>query len=87
MVTIQAVESGLAPFQQQGPGADSSLEREPPVEEESTAKVWIAYLDQSTLDDELIVHREPALGPLNEGIWPCGEGGLRGNPVAFYENS
>ncbi len=40
-----------------------------------------------TLDDELIVHREPALGPLNEGIWPCGEGGLRGNPVAFYENS
>lgn len=40
-----------------------------------------------TLDGEVIVHREPALGPLNEGVWPCGEGGLRGNPVLFYGNS
>lgn len=33
------------------------------------------------LDGELIIFREAGLGPLNDGIWPCGDGGLRGNPV------
>ncbi|MEW5810481.1 MAG: hypothetical protein AB1925_13600 [Actinomycetota bacterium] len=40
-----------------------------------------------TLNGKLIIHREPGLGPLNEGVWPCGEGGLRGNPVAFLYDS
>lgn len=38
------------------------------------------------LNDELVIHREPGLGPLNEGVWPCGEGGLLGNPVAYLED-
>lgn len=36
------------------------------------------------LNDELIIHREPGLGSLNDGIWPCADGGLHGNPVKFY---
>ena len=40
-----------------------------------------------TLNSQLVVHREPGLGSLNEGVWPCGEGGLRGNPVAFFQDS
>lgn len=39
------------------------------------------------LDDELMIFRETGLGPLNEGIWPCADGGLRGNPVAFLQYS
>lgn len=35
------------------------------------------------LNDDLIVHREPGLGLLNDGVWPCADGGLRGNPVKF----
>ena len=38
-------------------------------------------------NDELIIFREPGLGPLNDGIWPCGDGGLRGNPVRFHQSS
>ncbi len=37
--------------------------------------------------DELVIHRESGLGPLNDGVWPCGDGGLRGNPVKFYPPS
>ncbi|MDZ7884580.1 MAG: hypothetical protein U5N53_17580 [Mycobacterium sp.] len=39
------------------------------------------------LNNEFIVLREPGLGALNDGIWPCGDGGLRGNPVKFYRPS
>lgn len=39
------------------------------------------------LDDELMIFRGTGLGPLNEGIWPCADGGLRGNPVAFRQDS
>lgn len=39
------------------------------------------------LNNELIIVREPALGSLSDGIWPCGEGGLRGNPVKFSRSS
>ncbi|WP_131816134.1 hypothetical protein [Mycolicibacterium porcinum] len=39
------------------------------------------------LNDELMIFRETGLGPLNEGIWPCADGGLRGNPVAFLQYS
>ncbi|MDG4666681.1 hypothetical protein [Mycobacterium sp. 236(2023)] len=39
------------------------------------------------LNDQLVVHHEPGLEPLNDGVWPCGEGGLRGNPVAFLQDS
>lgn len=39
------------------------------------------------LNDELMIFRETGLGPLNEGIWPCADGGLRGNPVAFRQHS
>ncbi len=38
-------------------------------------------------NDELIIFREPGLRPLNDGIWPCGDGGLRGNPVKFHQSS
>jgi hypothetical protein len=34
--------------------------------------------------DELIIYREPELGTLNDGIWPCADGGLQGNPVASF---
>ena len=34
------------------------------------------------LDDELLIFREPGLGMLNDGIWPCADGGLQGNPVS-----
>lgn len=39
------------------------------------------------LNDELIIFREPALGSLNDGIWPCGDGGIRNNPVKFWPTS
>lgn len=39
------------------------------------------------LNEELMIFRETGLGPLNEGIWPCADGGLRGNPVAFRQHS
>ena len=54
-VTIQTVASGSAPFQQQEPGANSFINREPAAEITSQANVWTAYFDQSTLGDELIL--------------------------------
>ncbi len=32
------------------------------------------------LDDELSCAVDTDLGPLADSVWPCGEGGLRGNP-------
>ena len=55
IVTIQTVASGLAPFQQQGPGANSLINREPFAGDASPANGWTAYLDRSTLGDELIL--------------------------------
>ena len=55
MVTVQLVDSGLAPFQQQGPGADSLADLEPSWEDVPQAKVWTAYLDRANLGDELIL--------------------------------
>ena len=54
-VTIQTVASGLAPFQQQGARANSLISREPSSGEVSPGNVWTAFLDQSTLGDELIL--------------------------------
>jgi hypothetical protein len=34
-----------------------------------------------TLGDELLIFRDTGLGPLNDGVWPCADGNLRGNPV------
>ena len=33
------------------------------------------------LAGELVIVRDPQLGPLSDGIWPCADGGLQGNPV------
>ena len=54
-VTIQTVVSGLADFQQQGPGANSFINREPSEGDTTPDNVWTAYLDRSTLGDELIL--------------------------------
>ena len=54
-VTIQTVASGSAHFQLQGPGANSFINREPSGGDASLANVWTAYLDRSTLGDELIL--------------------------------
>ena len=55
MVTIQTVTSRLAHFQQQGQGANTLINRDPSAEDASPANVWTAYLDRSTLGDELIL--------------------------------
>ncbi|WP_164478615.1 hypothetical protein [Mycolicibacterium stellerae] len=34
--------------------------------------------------DELIIYWQPKLGTLNDGIWPCADGGLQGNPVKSF---
>ena len=34
------------------------------------------------LDGDLLIFRT-ALGPLEDSVWPCGDGNLNGNPVAF----
>ncbi|MFC7676720.1 hypothetical protein ACFQWH_26810 [Mycolicibacterium sp. GCM10028919] len=39
------------------------------------------------LNDELLILREPGLRKLSDGIWPCGDGGLRGNPVKFCRSA
>ncbi|MFI9724378.1 hypothetical protein ACIHFE_32880 [Streptomyces sp. NPDC052396] len=45
----------------------------------------IMLLDQGqvafALHDELFILRSTGLGPLDSGVWPCADGGLRGNPV------
>lgn len=33
------------------------------------------------LNDEVFILEETGLGALNGGVWPCGDGGLQGNPV------
>lgn len=35
------------------------------------------------LDSELLIFRDTGLGPLDDGVWPCGDGNLNGNPVAY----
>lgn len=35
------------------------------------------------LHGELLIFRGTGLGPLDDGVWPCGDGNLGGNPVAF----
>lgn len=35
------------------------------------------------LDSELLFFRDTGLGPLDAGPWPCGDGNLNGNPVAY----
>jgi len=46
----------------------------------------VILLDQGqlafALHDELFILRSTGLGPLDSGVWPCADGGLRGNPVA-----
>ena len=54
-VTIQTVVSGLAAFQQQGPGANSFINPEASAGDAPPDNVWTAYLDRSTLGDELIL--------------------------------
>jgi hypothetical protein len=34
-------------------------------------------------NEQLVSVRGTGLGPLDTGAWPCGDGNLRGNPVAF----
>jgi hypothetical protein len=34
--------------------------------------------------DTLIIDRQSELGTLNDGIWPCADGGLQGNPVKSF---
>ena len=45
----------------------------------------IMLLDQGqvafALHDELFILPLTGLGPLDSGVWPCADGGLRGNPV------
>jgi hypothetical protein len=33
-----------------------------------------------TVNDELFIFRT-SLGPLEDSVWPCGDGNLNGNPV------
>lgn len=33
------------------------------------------------LHDELLIYDDAGIGPLDAGAWPCGDAGLRGNPV------
>ena len=54
-ITIQTVASGLAPLQQQGPGANSYINQEPSAGDISQDYLWTAYLDRSNLGDELIL--------------------------------
>jgi hypothetical protein len=35
------------------------------------------------LHDELLIFSDTGLEELDGGPWPCGDGNLRGNPVAF----
>jgi hypothetical protein len=35
------------------------------------------------LHSELLIFRDTGLGPLDTGAWPCSEGNLNGNPVAY----
>jgi outer membrane protein assembly factor BamB len=34
-------------------------------------------------DSELVILRDTGIGPLDEGAWPCDDGNLNGNPVAY----
>ncbi|MEV6104316.1 hypothetical protein AB0M28_06305 [Streptomyces sp. NPDC051940] len=47
----------------------------------------ILLLDQGqlafALHDELFLLRSSGLGQLDSGVWPCADGGLHGNPVAY----
>lgn len=35
------------------------------------------------LHGELLIFRDTDLGPLDDSVWPCGDGNLNGNPVAY----
>lgn len=35
------------------------------------------------LHSEMLIFRNTGLGPLDDGVWPCGESNLHGNPVAY----
>lgn len=50
----------------------------------------ILLLDQGqvifAVNDELLIIRDAGLGPLDTGIWPCGDGNLNGNPATHLNN-
>lgn len=65
--------------------ADFELHELSAVDDDRAVMSRILLLDQGkvvfALKDELLVFSDTGLGPLDTGVWPCGEGNLRGNPV------
>lgn len=43
----------------------------------------LSYVRDSRESVELIIVDETGLGTLDSGVWPCGDGGLHGNPARF----
>jgi hypothetical protein len=54
------------------------------IHDERSVMSRILLLDQGrvvfALQDELVIFGDTGLGPLDTGVWPCGDGNLHGNP-------
>ncbi len=61
------------------------LYRPPKLRDSGTSRVLLLGQGHIVVPshNELLIFREPRMSALNDGIWPCGDGGLHGNPVKF----